>query len=451
MGRHSRRVRVATLVFTAAIVVLNGVALGFTASWTAATTTIAAGAVIVIVIKVIFELSSKTNALRSDLRTSGDHTDKRFREAKHDVTRQLAFDDAITKRVRTIEQHITRQLAFNDAMTDRVRTAEQHALATEHASASRFASVDAVDDAVGRINDRVSSLARQFDLDRRNRIRAVACSDTSGSVQQAIQITEIARIIEAVDSGDIPPEHTSDDFPEEVIGLSGRKFRTLICELVRLFGARGHYLEIGTYHGKTICTSCVNNPDVVHLGIDNFSQFDRDGMNHAILNRLIARLGIDNIDFRDEDFETFMRERTRTNTRDVSVFYFDASHDYRSQLFALLHGARQVVDGGVMLVDDCNYTHVRAATYDFCESHPDWALLFEHYTGGHPMKAEAAKRRELDEGWWNGVNVLVHDPSRMVERLERVPESNARSFFLAQHPMENCDSSAVRSRSASVS
>jgi hypothetical protein len=430
-------------MFASAVVALHAVALGFTAGWTAAATSVVVGAVVVIVIKATYELSSDTHAIRNAL----DRTDNRVRTTEQHATRQLAFNDAITNRVRTTEQHATRQLAFNDAITNRVSATEQHALATERENATRFASIDAVE----RINERVSSLARRLDLDRRARTRDAAGSGHSGSRDDTIHITEIARIIAAVESGDIPPEHLSDDFPDEVVGLSGRKFRTLVCELVRVLGDRGHYLEIGTYHGKTICTSCVSNPDVLHLGVDNFSQVGRDDTTRAILSRLIARLGIDNIDFRDEDFERFLRERTRTNTRDVSVYYFDASHDYRSQLFALLHGERQVVEGGVMLVDDCNYSHVRAATYDFCESHPDWALLYEHYTGGHPMQAGASERPELDEGWWNGVNVLIHDPGGLVERLERVPEPNAHSFFLAQHPMENCDSSAVKTRSAAVS
>ena len=101
-----------------------------------------------------------------------------------------------------------------------------------------------------------------------------------------------------------------------------------------------------------------------------------------------------------------------------------------------------------MLVDDCNYSHVRAATYDFCDLRPEWALLFERYTEGHPLRVSDDLRERMQEGWWNGVHVLVHHPRYLVDRLPRPDEPELDRFFLAQHPAENCQTDYVGSRLA---
>lgn len=298
--------------------------------------------------------------------------------------------------------------------------------------------------------------AHQIDYERRVRLAdqsglGVGSADTAPSEESGVpDPVTLARLISDIDTGQIPAEHLSDAFSPDVVGLSGRKFRTLVAELVRAYAGHGVYLEIGTYRGRTICTSAVHNPHVPHVGVDNFSQVDDDGVNRSIFDALVDQLGLDNIEFIERDFNELLAERTRRNIRDVAVYYFDASHDHRSQLMALAHGAQQVIPGGVMIVDDCNYSHVRAASYDFCELEPDWALLFERYTAGHPNKVDGETYAALSEGWWDGVHVLVHDPAHVVERLERQADARLESFFLQQHRPEHCHTTDVVSRSAEV-
>lgn len=259
----------------------------------------------------------------------------------------------------------------------------------------------------------------------------------------------LAKIVDGVESGRIPAEHASDSFPAEVTGLSGRKFRTLVAELVGALGASGDYLEIGTFQGKTLCTSAVLNPQVRHIGVDNFS-YGSGKKNLQILNELAKQLELSNLELFEEDFFNWLPKKSATGQRDIAVYYFDASHDYRSQLLALLYGAQIVVPNGVMLVDDCNYSHVRAATYDFCSLNRDWALFFERYTQGHPNLASDQERHQMDEGWWNGVHLLVHDPEHRLARLERQPDPPLEKFFLDQHRIENCVTDKIISRRARI-
>jgi len=288
---------------------------------------------------------------------------------------------------------------------------------------------------------------RQAAHERRARLASTALGDERKS---AIDPSDVVHLIEGIESGTIAPERVSDKFPDDAIGLSGRKFRTLVCGLVGLYEGLGAYLEVGIYRGVTLCASAVSNPEVEHIGVDNFSQADDEGRNRSVFHDLIAARRLNNIEFVEQDFHTFLSDRTLAEIRDIAVYYFDASHDYRSQLLALLHGSRQTIHGGVMLVDDCNYSHVRAASYDFCEFNPEWAMLFEQYTAGHPQRVDDEMADEMRDGWWDGVHVLIHDPDFRVERLERQADPTLDRFFVRQHVAANCNTDDVQSRLARV-
>ena len=40
-------------------------------------------------------------------------------------------------------------------------------------------------------------------------------------------------------------------------------------------------------------------------------------------------------------------------------------------------------DNSIIIIDDCNYYHVRKATQDFLETHSDYSLVFQKYTNKH--------------------------------------------------------------------
>jgi hypothetical protein len=341
---------------------------------------------------------------------------------------------ASTHRVNAVESGLTRQREQHADLAERAERDLDEIRAQSQAATERLT----------RLEQRVRNHWRQSQIQR----LAISPQQDPNADIAAVDASSVRAVVEAIESGAIPSEQISDAFPEASIGLSGRRFRTLISALVGHYSERGAYLEIGTYLGKTICTSALANPSVRHIGVDDFSQVNEGGRNRDLFLQLVRTSGATNIDFFEEDFVEFLTDRTLARTRDISVYYFDASHDYRSQLLALLHGSRQTIAGGVMLVDDCNYAHVRAASYDFCASHPEWALLFERYTAGHPSHVETAADVEQRDDWWNGVHVLVHDPRFQLERLERQPDQQLDQSFRSQHTLSNCYVDDVRSRLA---
>lgn len=225
-------------------------------------------------------------------------------------------------------------------------------------------------------------------------------------------------LINDIDSSVRELEHISDTLPVENNGASGRKFRTLVNALNGMISGKASYLELGILKGKTILTSCIQNPNTRHIGLDNFSQFDPDGINLNLIKSAIAKFGVKNLELVLDDFEAYLISRAKIQSKDVGVYFYDAIHDYRSQLFALMQAHNVLCDGGVILVDDVNYGHVRYASYDFISAFPEFKLVFESYTRVHPNEMTPEQLYDAREGWWNGVHVIAHDPHNQFNGLE---------------------------------
>ena len=224
---------------------------------------------------------------------------------------------------------------------------------------------------------------------------------------------------------------TPQDLPQ---GLSGncvigclQRFVERICS-----GGKSCYLEVGVFHGRTLCATALVNPDVACFGVDNFSLFNDDATNLQALRERIRANGIRNAFVLEGDAELILpRVKEYTNGLPVGVYFLDAAHDYRSQLMGLLLARPSLAEGGVIVVDDCNYAHVRRANVDFLATNPDYALLCEAYTPAHPCTMDSAARAQAEITWWNGVNILTHDPDWRLER--RVPSCGDSSSYLRMH------------------
>jgi hypothetical protein len=190
------------------------------------------------------------------------------------------------------------------------------------------------------------------------------------------------------------------------VGLSGQNFRSFTQHLVKNLQA-GCYLEIGVYKGFTILNSAIRNPGKPHIGVDNFSQFDAAGVNKGIIQQGAEK--INNLELVDMDYEDFLANPSLPHNS-VGVYFFDATHDYRSQFIGVALGRKLLLPGAVILVDDANYHHVRYACYDMMDVFPEIKLLGEIFTPTHPNKMTPQQKKECLKGWWNGCIVMQYDP-----------------------------------------
>ena len=295
-------------------------------------------------------------------------------------------------------------------------------------------------------------------------------------------INELRDIVTRVENDPTAFEDASAELVGKLEGMSGLKFRLLVSEFAASMPEGLAYLELGIYQGLTPLTVARRNPGMRVVGIDDFSQFDIEGKNLSRINAAVEALDIRNFEFFDEDFESFLISDPADLKGKVGVYFFDASHDYRSQILALMHAPSWLAEGGIIIVDDCNYPHVRQATVDFLHTHPDYKLLCEFYTGKHPLYRKSSPSKQKPSGilrrlinkisrvakqdqkqdpdhqhmricketWWNGVNIIVHDPlDTLAPIFPEVPE-DLRAKFIRQHGFAGCNAENNVNRIAGI-
>jgi predicted O-methyltransferase YrrM len=216
-------------------------------------------------------------------------------------------------------------------------------------------------------------------------------------------------------------------------GFSGAKLLGVLQRLTAAAPEGSAYLEIGVYQGLSLVSVASANPTVPCVGVDNFAYFDPAHRNRATVLERAERAGASNVTLVDADFEDALDELDRRlSGRRIGVYFVDGPHDYRSQLMCLLLARPFLHPEAAIVIDDCNYAHVRQANRDFLRSHPEFKLLFESYTGTHPDNMSDDERARARRGFWNGVNVLVRDPAGRLRALEP-PTLRSRELYENEH------------------
>lgn len=206
-------------------------------------------------------------------------------------------------------------------------------------------------------------------------------------------------------------------------GLSGFSGDMLVGMLQRLAKYQesingGDYLEIGVFQGLTLLSTASAASGIAAYGIDNFAQYDTDGKNRAILSARIRENGITNAYLIDQDYEDALENLdAHIGNRKIGLLFVDGPHDYRSQLTCLQLARKHLGESAVIVVDDCNYRHVRQANRDFLLWNPNFKLVCEAYTECHPMNMSQTQESSARQGWWNGVNILARDPDDLLEPM----------------------------------
>ncbi len=207
---------------------------------------------------------------------------------------------------------------------------------------------------------------------------------------------------------------------EGLSGIFGLKTVGVLQRLGRLFDgdAAAAYLEIGVFQGLTLVSTALEALSMPCFGIDNFRILDPDSKNKEITNERIERFGAANATLIDMDFEDALSGlAAHLDGRKVALYFIDGPHDYRSQIVCLLAAKRYLHDDAVIVIDDANYPDVRRATRDFLTGHPEFKMVFEAYSPAHPANLDEAERIKWEEGWLNGVNILVRDPADILPEM----------------------------------
>ncbi len=205
--------------------------------------------------------------------------------------------------------------------------------------------------------------------------------------------------------------------------LSGYSGESLIGALQRIAHYQeekdaGCYLEIGVYQGLTLLSVAGALEKSTAHGIDNFSQFDPYKKNQSLISDRAEVNELSNYNLINADYEDAL-ENLQEHLKGVKVgiYFVDGPHDYRSQLVCLQLAKPYLSDRAIIVVDDCNYRHVRLANRDFLVANPEYKLLYESYTECHPANMDEKIETSARKGWWNGVNIIVPDPENVLDRM----------------------------------
>ena len=220
--------------------------------------------------------------------------------------------------------------------------------------------------------------------------------------------------------------------PQSLDGLSGAKTVGALERLAGLFAAEKEacYVEIGVFQGLTLMSVALRNAGLACFGIDNFSLLDPEGKNLGIVKDRIATLGAKNAQLINADYEIALaRLEDHVSARRIGVFFVDGPHDYRSHLMGLLLAKPYLHETAAIVVDDANYAFVRQSTRDFLLTNPEFKMVFEAYSPAHPANMDTATRTRHEQGWLNGIHVLVRDPDGCLPEM-LPPVSDSRTLYV---------------------
>lgn len=224
-------------------------------------------------------------------------------------------------------------------------------------------------------------------------------------------------------------------FENEVLtGFSGKKFFGALQRMARLLVTPEQcYLEVGVFQGLTLLSVAKVLENGMAYGVDNFAFFDPDHKNLNIVKDRMQKLGITNAVLINEDYEDALENLDQfLKGKKVGLYFVDGPHDYRSQLMCLMLIQPYLAENCAIVIDDCDYQHVRQANRDFLQTFPEFKLVFEAYSPAHPHNLRGPELEEARNGWWNGINILVRDTKNEIVQ-SFPPTERSRTLFENDH------------------
>ncbi len=191
-----------------------------------------------------------------------------------------------------------------------------------------------------------------------------------------------------------------EDLCPDVQGMLSLRKQRLLNLAYRLLPPGEAYLEVGTYHGKSLLSAMLNNPLRPTHAVDNFSEFEGNSL--EVLQKNLAHYGLaDKVTFHDADFRTIYTPENLPQP--VGLYFFDGPHDEQSQYDGIHLIEPYLASDALVLVDDWRLapdsgSYAKAGTRRaIIDSTNRWKLLYE-------LPARCNGDLAL---WWNGVAVLA--------------------------------------------
>ena len=205
-------------------------------------------------------------------------------------------------------------------------------------------------------------------------------------------LRELPRLFEDYPSSEHPLDRRFAPIVDEVENLAAENVLALVNLAAACLGPDEAYVEIGVFHGASLIAGMLDNEDKQFVGIDSF------GFRDASLEKVeqnLERFGLPRPELLVGNAFELVPAGALDGTP-VGVWYYDAAHDYESQLEGLRIAEPWLAPGALMIVDDTDWEQVGRAMDDYLAEQPRARriLTIEGKERGFPQ-------------WWEGMQVLV--------------------------------------------
>ena len=180
----------------------------------------------------------------------------------------------------------------------------------------------------------------------------------------------------------------------EVENLASENVLALLNLAASCLGPGEAYVEVGVFHGASLIAAMLGNEDRRFIAVDSFVL--RDGSPETVEENL-GRFGLRLPELHVGDAFELVPQGALEGVP-VGVWYYDAAHDYDSQVEGLRMAEPLLVPGALLIVDDTDWDEVERAMDDYVTGQPRARrlLTIEGKDRGFPQ-------------WWEGTQVLVWD------------------------------------------
>lgn len=231
------------------------------------------------------------------------------------------------------------------------------------------------------------------------------------------QVTKyIERVEAALDCANNRRTKLTSNQLDGVKGLSGKKIRILLNELVK---EDTNYLEVGVFTGSTFINAMYGNKPNSATAIDSFSAKDSWEMDMKvdvqyygikIKNGLMLHFlesceenGV--VDFTCVQSDCFdLLPPDKNDLEEINTYLFDAGHTKEDHTKAITYYLNNLSDIFIYIVDDWNTEAVRDGTRagfeaGFVKVHKEWEI--------HANTQVVDGQFRYDPDWWNGYYIAV--------------------------------------------
>jgi predicted O-methyltransferase YrrM len=205
---------------------------------------------------------------------------------------------------------------------------------------------------------------------------------------------ELPRRFEDFPRSEHPRDRRLQSVAEGVENLAKENNLALLNLAASLLGPGEAYVEVGVFHGARLIAAMLGNEDKRFVGIDSFV-FRSASLEGVEAN--LERFGLPTPEILVGDVFHLVPDGAIPE-RSVGIWYYDAAHDYDSQVAGLRIAEPLLVAGGLMIVDDTDWEQVDRAMENYVAEQPRARriLTLDGKSRGAPQ-------------WWEGMQVLVWD------------------------------------------